>query len=229
MSVRARAAVAILFCLVPLLAAPAPEQAQALASSGLLRAEFWAEAEPVPGVGDEWPVSADTARGRLLDEAAWVFSGMVWGFDFRYSPYDKTRGIKERFDLEPIHSLDAGLLEAGKLSSGKGSYRAYVSFQIDPSLASLVTSYGHQPWSDSQGTGRADIGGGEKARRQAYGDALRLAVRGYLQGLEPNKPRLVRGRVVLGAVPSLAVIEGFYTAQVRARVMVIEVVPYTVY
>jgi hypothetical protein len=229
MSVRAQAAAAVLSCLVPLLASGAFAQGQARASSGLLRAEFWTEAEPVPAVGDEWPVSADTARGRLLDEAAWVFGGMVWGFDFRYSPYDKTRGIEERFDLEPIHSLDAALLEAGKPSSGDGSYRDYVSFQVDPSLASLVASYGRQPWSDSQGIGRADIGGGVKARRQAYVDALRLAVRAYLQGLEPNKPRLVRGRVVLGAVPSLAVIEGFYTAQVRARVMVIEAVPYAVY
>ena len=39
----------------------------------------------------------------------------------------------------------------------------------------------------------------------------------------------VRGRVVFDRPPSMSIQGGYYTAQLRARVMVLEVVPYKVY
>ena len=47
--------------------------------------------------------------------------------------------------------------------------------------------------------------------------------------MEPNKPRLVKGRVALERAPIMAIRDGYYTVSVRARVMVIEVLPYKVY
>ncbi len=70
---------------------------------------------------------------------------------------------------------------------------------------------------------------GLAGRRAAYEDGLRAALRSLLQGLEPNKPRLVRGRVAFDRPPSMSIQGGFYTAQLRARAMVIEVLPYKVY
>jgi hypothetical protein len=92
-----------------------------------------------------------------------------------------------------------------------------------------MESYMQDPWKGSQGVGKADMNLGVKGRRAAYEDALRLAVRAYLQGLEPNKPRLVRGRVVFERPPTMALMGGYYTAQVRARVMVLEIQRYTLY
>jgi hypothetical protein len=197
----------------------------------LLRAEFWADIEPVAGVGDEWPVGPETLRSRVLDESAWVFGGMVWGFEFRYSPFDKTRAIEERFDLAPIQSLDPKELTfaPGARRSTQDAYYSFVEYAPDASLQSLMQSYASEPWKGAQGIGKADMSLGVKGRRAAYVDGLRAAVRSLLQGLVPNKPRLVRGRVVLDRPPSMAIIGGCYTVQVRVRVMVIEVIPYKVY
>jgi hypothetical protein len=208
-----------------------PAASSARADGAYLRAEFWTDIEPVPGVGDEWPVGPGTARSRILDEAAWVYGGMIWGFEFKYTPYDKTRGLEERFDLAPIQSLAPGelsLTTEGAVSTSDAR-RAFVLLQADPSLASLMEGYAHEPWKACQGIGRADMDRGVKGRREAYIDGLRAAVRSLLQGLEPNKPRLVRGRVVFHEPPSLAIIGGYYTAQVRARAMVVEVIPYKVF
>jgi hypothetical protein len=70
---------------------------------------------------------------------------------------------------------------------------------------------------------------GLKGRRAAYEDGLRAALRSLLQGLVSNKPRLVRGRVVFDRPPSMSIQGGYYTAQLRARAMLIEVLPYKVY
>lgn len=211
----------------------------AQADKDFLRSEFWADLEPVAGVGEEWPVSPEEARKRILAEAAWVFGGMIWGFEFNYTPYDKTRAIQERFDLVPIESLaaDAPAISTEASPSAAAQSRAinpdrlfsYAEYRPEAALVALMRSYADDPWKGSQGIGKADMNLGVKGRRAAYIDGLRAAVRSYLQSIEPNKPRLVKGRVVFDRPPSLAIIGGLYTAQVRARLMVIEALPYKVY
>jgi hypothetical protein len=211
----------------------------AQSDKALLRSEFWADREPVPGTNEEWPVGPDEARSRIRAEAAWVFGGMIWGFEFSYTPYDKTRALEERFDITQIQTLasDAPLLAPGASpSSGTtthaiaaDAFYSYVEYRPAADLVSLMEGYASDPWKGAQGTGKADMNLGVKGRRAAYVDGLRAAVRSLLQGLEPNKPRLVRGRVVFERPPSMAIIGGFYTAQVRARVMVIEAIPFRIY
>lgn len=209
----------------------APGASAQAAGKELLRAEFWADLEPVAGVGEEWPVSEETARSRILDEAAWVYGGMIWGFEFRYAPYDKTRAIAERFEIEPIGALRADALSfaTGARRGASDELRSIVECSPSADLVMLMASYARDPWKGSQGIGKADMNLGLKGRRAAYEDGLRAAVRSLLQGLEPNKPRLARGRVVFDRPPAMSIQGGYYTAQTRARVMVIEVVPYKVY
>jgi hypothetical protein len=203
----------------------------------LLRSEFWTDLQPVAGVGDEWPVSPATARARILEEAAWVYSGMIWGFEFEYTPYDKTRSLAERFVLKPIGSLEPSALSLASGSAtedlppelASNELRSFVEYRPPAALVELMQSYAQDPWKGSQGLGTADMNVGLKGRRAAYEDGLRLAVRALLQGREPNKPRLVKGRVVFERPPSMTIKGGYYTAQLRARVMVIEVIPYKVY
>jgi hypothetical protein len=202
-----------------------------MADKGLLRADFWADLEPVAGVGEEWPVSGKTARARILEEAAWVYGGMIWGFEFKYTPYDKTRAISERLELESLGTLRP---EALSFVDGAGAksvdeLRAFVEYRPLPELVALMGSYSLDPWKGAQGIGRADMNLGLKGRRAAYEDGIRTAVRAFLQGLEPNKPRLARGRVVLDRPPTMSIQGGYYTAQLRARVMVLEVLPYKVF
>jgi hypothetical protein len=197
----------------------------------LLRAEFWADVEPVAGVGDEWPVTPETARKRILDEAAWVFGGMIWGFEYRYTPYDKARGIAERFEIESLGGLKPELLSLapGARRKTADEHRAFVEYRPDEALCALMSSYARAPWTGCQGIGRADMILGVKGRRAAYEDALREALRSYLRSVEPNKPRLVRGRVAFERPPDMAILNGCYTAQLRARAMVLETVPYKLY
>ncbi len=211
----------------------------AQADKDFLRSEFWADLEPVAGVGEEWPVSPEEARKRILAEAAWVFGGMIWGFEFTYTPYDKTRAIQESFDIVPIESLAAAAPALSPETSpsaaaqpraiSSGQLFSYAEYRPEAALVALMHSYANDPWRGSQGIGKADMNLGVKGRRAAYVDGLRASVRSYLQGIEPNKPRLVKGRVVFDRPPSLEIIGGYYTAQVRARLMVIESLPYRIY
>jgi hypothetical protein len=206
-------------------------RAGAQEGAALLRAEFWSDLRPVAGVGDEWPVSAETARSRMLEEAAWVYGGVVWGFSFEYTPSDKARAIAERFSLESLGAPPPGALAfaPGARKGERDESRSIIEYRPPAALSDQMASYAVGPWKSAQGVGKADMILGVKGRRAAYEDALRAALRSCLQGLEPNKPRLVRGRLVFERPPSLALIDGSYTSQARVRVMVVESLPYKVY
>ncbi len=221
----ARLALAAAWVLAQGLSAPAQ------ISGVVLRGEFWADLEPVSKAGEIWPVPPAEAGKRILAEAAWVFSALVYGFEYSYTPYDSARGLKERFELSSLGSIAPEELSPAGAARTKSSYelRAFVDYRVDEAQAKLMASYLLDPWKGSQGIGRADILGGVEARAAAYSDALREAVRAYLRDVTPNKPRLVRGRVAFERMPSLSLVGGYYLVQARVRVMTLETLPYAAY
>ncbi len=230
---RARSAALVLaLSLAAAVAGPAARlAAQADESEPLLRAEFRVELQPVSPFGDPDPLELEAAARLLLDEATWVYAGMVWGFRYEYEPYDRTRGIAERFVLSPLGAIPKGdpRLVPGAARRAGGELAAYVEYRPLPVEAALLGSYAKEPWERSQAEGAAKLSRGWAGRREALEDALREAVRAHLRSIEPNKPRRSTGRVVLERPPRIVVREGSYLAQVRARVDVQELAPYVVY
>lgn len=217
---------------VALSSASPPAAAQALSRSlAPLRAEIWVETEPVSASGDPWPVPPQELERRLRAEAAWIFGGMIKGFEFAYAPSDKVRGIAELFVLRSLGGPDPSALVALKpaQASARGTMRSSFECAVDPIAAAALDSFSREPWKSSQGRGRADLLGGHPAKFAAYEDALREAVRELARSLEANKPRSVRGRVVLSAPPSIHIEAGEYRVQARVRIAIEEIVPYRMY
>jgi hypothetical protein len=84
----------------------------------ILNEEFWYDLQPelegwetVQGK-EQFPdlhtLSKDEMFNRILEEARYVFSGMVYGFIFSYTPYDRSRGVEEEFLLEPYQWIQRG-------------------------------------------------------------------------------------------------------------------------
>ncbi len=196
-----------------------------------LSAEFWAELDGVPQSGDPYPLPPDLAARRLLEEAAWVFAGMVYGFDFSYEPLDLVRGIKERFALTPRGEIAWGdpRLLPGEARTERARVFARVEFEPDAADQRELEAHGSPPWAAAQGSGRAEFIRGWLGRRAAYEDAAREAVRSYLRTLEPNKPRRAFGRIAFATPPRVAIVDGHYVVQGRFRVMSTETRPYGVY
>lgn len=229
-SARTRPTPAAVLLLSICLLAPALAQAT-LPPQGALRAEFWADLDGVPQSGDPWPLPLAVAAARLADEAAWIFAGQVWGFDFEWTPLDRTRHIEESFGMKPSGSIPKGDPRLAPEDSHVDGQRlvAYVSYNPTASESGLLASYGRSPWKSAQGTGSGDYLRGHLGRRLAYEDAARAAIRDLLRGLEPNKPRRVKGHIVFASTPRIAVADGAYKVEARFRIEVTEVQGYGVF
>lgn len=203
----------------------------------VLRAEFWAESEPVEvlpaEITDTAPkvtVPEEVVRS-LLEEGRRIFAGMIWGFEFRYVPYDKARGAAEELEILSLGEIPWGdpRLDASQSRLTGTQLRAYLEYRPDPTAAARKAAWEQATFQSSQGRGSAPLAGGREARRTALDQAVKEAFRELLRPVEKNKPREIRGVFAYDGSPRIVIAGGSYTAVVRIRVKVTEVRKYTVH
>lgn len=210
-----------------------PASAQEL----VLRAEFWAESEPMPilpttiDVPESGPQAPDEVIRSLLDEGRRVFAAMVWGYEFVYVPYDRARRVAEVFDLTPLGEIpwgDPRLTVSERRRTG-AQLRAYLEYRPDASGTNRRLAWEGAPYKSAQGRGTAPAVRGTEARYKAMDEAAKEALRALLRPIVKNKPREIRGTFAYAQAPRLTVSEGKYIADLRIRVTVTEVRGYSVY
>ena len=79
----------------------------------------------------------------------------------------------------------------------------------------------------AKGIGQASLLMGTEGILEAYEQALKNAIRGFVQKQEKNKPRRISGRVLLVSQPVLGIQAGRYTAALDFFVHVIKIERYT--
>ncbi len=182
---------------------------------------------------------SDSAKA-VLAEAAWVFSGMIWGFDYVYTPSDKVRKVEEFFTITPrgaIRPGDPGMRVESVRTEGV-VILATITYLPESTARREYFSWSGAVYAAAQGKGGAPslppVGqlapaGRLESRRAAISAATREALREYLRGQTHNKPREVRGTCAFAMPPRVAIISGSYAATLRLRVSVTEIIPYGKY
>jgi hypothetical protein len=189
-----------------------------------LRAEFWTDLDGIPKEGEEYPLSDATAARRVLDEAAFVFSGMLDGFDFEWTPANKGRQVEEAFALTTQGSVEWGdpRLRPGEAKRDPSRMSAWIEFRPDETDLRVFETSRASTWKTSQGDAGVDRMRGFPGRREAYVAAVKAGVEALLRSTEPNRPRSVKGRAVFAAPPVIAIVDGEYRVQARLRIEITE-------
>ena len=225
-----RTVTALIFVAVATAAAPAPLRAQA-DDDPILVVELWSELDPIVADGGERPVPREVAIGRLLDEAIFVFSGMVYGFEFSYAPAAPDRGIEEEFELEPYATIVRGdpRLEVFQTWVEADRLYARITYEVDPQQEDWYRGWKSAANPRSRGVGSAQFIRGPAVKPDATRDAIRMAIRNHARTLELNRPRLITGAVVITDAPRVVVREGSYEATVRVVLQIDSIERYELY
>ena len=174
-----------------------------------IRIPLWAELDAYPGLeeakdleGYEYPVQ------EIKKIAPFLISGMVYGWEFVYVPYDKSRGIEEYFEVKEINP-------AGKIT--------YSSPWIDDTYLRCWCEYtrtkaevqNYKAWASIthpviRGRGYGSVRDGFEGIKDAAADSLKSAVREYYRGITKNKPREITGSVLIKNEPILGIDSGRY-------------------
>ncbi|MDR1900047.1 MAG: hypothetical protein LBQ55_08575, partial [Treponema sp.] len=173
----------------------------------ILRGEVLVALEPVYGgfVDEEYPLQADTARRRALEESALYFSAMIYGWSFHYDIGEKARNIKEEFELSPLGAIPWG--DSGLRVTDAGvdqmRFRLWTDYRLSEAQRRRLGVWRTGTVRSAQAIGLGPLGGPVeiadwlKIRRAGLEDAARAAVRAVLRGSERNRPKEARGFIGL--------------------------------
>ena len=143
-----------------------------------------------------------------------LMQGMLEGWTFDYVPYDKTRQVKEIFEMGQVKPYDKLLNPI--------TYRDPVPLELEGKLLCWATcdrtpmqQLAYERWASIvhpkiQGRGRGRVEDGFEGIQNAVEEAVKEAVREYWRGQTKNKPKEIMGTVLLIQDPRIYISEGQY-------------------
>jgi len=195
------------------------------------RAPVWVYLEKVPGRFDGVALPENPPARELDELSRFILGGMVFGWNFTYTPGDASRKVAESFSLEPIKVIDDRdprfrILE---VSADFPRLNCWAEFTYDAATLRRQSYWDSVVFKSAKGRGMGNLNDGMSGVKEAYANALKQAVRAYARKIEKNKPKEIRGEALLRETPRLFADEGSFVAEVRVILNVRDMIPYSVY
>ena len=154
---------------------------------------------------------------------------MIYGWKYEYRPSDRLRNVAEEFILRPIGAIAEGdpSFSLTGLTAEYPRLTCWAQYAPNETTARWQRHWEGITVRTGKGTGRGERLDGTAGIRAAYEAALLNAVRERARKLEKNKPKEIRGEVLLRPEPRLYADAGQFVADVRVLVSIDELVPWT--
>lgn len=199
-----------------------------------IRIPLWAEIDAYPGLSEAGNLSGDVFDfpvKRMKQTAPFIIEGMVYGWNFTFTPSDKTRAVEEFFEIQPIRS-DKSYLQGVSYSSpwvSDGIMNVWVEFTRTDEMIQVYNLWSSINHSAVRGTGNGKISDGFDGITDAVENAVKNAVRTYFSSRVKNKPKEITGKVLVRREPELGIKSGFYVIQLDFFLETDKIIPYTFY
>jgi len=179
-----------------------------------LRGEFQLFPEPIETTVQDY---SDHSANELIDDARWIFSGMIYGYIVTWVPPFSSRGVKEKFTIELVAQIPTGDEKLKTLSADEIDGITYVlmEYSSDSAQQKRLEAWRSTQFPFTAGEGNSPTMGG--SRREALEMAIKEAVKNYLMRRNFNRPKSVQARVALIDFPQIGLSNGIYRALVRIR------------
>ena len=211
-----------------------------------IRLPLWAELDAYPGLvpfdeeadGQSENQKENRNEGQydfpvrqIRKIAPFIISGMVYGWNFVYVPYDKARGVEEYLEVTQIVSsevIQGGIKYASPWISDN-NLNCWVEYTRTDSQ---VQNY--NLWSSIQnpvigGIGYASVEKGFEGIEEAARESLKDAIRSYYRKVIKNKPKEINGSVLIREFPTLGITSGRYVINLDFFLECGKIIEYSVY
>ena len=185
-----------------------------------IRFAIWAETDAYPGTqaaaDDASAGEYDYPIAQIKEIVPFLMEGLVYGWNFVYTPSDKTRAVEEYMEVTPVRET--------KSKAGPSTFDiTYSSVWIENNRFNCWVDYTrtvheiqtYNLWASIQnptiqGRGYGDLEAGFDGIKQAAQEALKNAIRDYYRNTIKNKPKEITGRVLLRKTPLIGIDSGRY-------------------
>lgn len=215
---------------------------QSVTQKNKIRFVLWSNVDSYPGVlteeSSDGNTSASSENGiydyaikSLKKVGPYLINGMVYGWSFSYTPYDKTRGVKEYLEIEPIVPEEIVRKNI-----------TYSAPWIENNLFNCWCEYIRSPYEIQEyerwetvknpvirGIGYGSLEHGFQGIKEGTEDALKNAVRSYYRNIIKNKPKEITGKVLVKSNPLIGVDAGRYVVNLDFFLECDKIIEYKVF
>lgn len=200
--------------------------------SMILHAPVWVFLESQPGTITENEQGRFIPPAKALREISqFLLSGMTYGWKFKYTPQDKARSIDEFFEINPIHLIhynDKRLV----LKEIKAAYPylyCRAEYRISEAEEQRIKTWKSVNYKAVKGRGSADRKMEIDGIYEAYSQAAKNAVRSFGRKIEKNKPREIKGELLIKKNPRLFVESGNFIAELEMYINITEITKHSAF
>lgn len=186
-----------------------------------LRFQVWYSIEAIPGSTDTTTQNKEFAGPQYSIQniqkfLPFILEGQLYGWNFSYTPYDKTRNVQEYFELVPVQEVSIHdpkiLYDSPEISETQSSFSCWITYECSPYQIELLENRQTVTFKKISGKGASTIKNGTTGITDSFTEAAKNAIRTYYQKIIKNKPKEIAGRLYLVEKPRYYVQSGKYVA-----------------
>ena len=203
-------------------------------SSELLRFPLWYVMAEDPTLFDntDAPKSElENAKNNLQELAPFFIEGLVYGWNFSYTPSDMLRGVSEYFEIIPIVALPNEdyyyRFTDPNFQEDSSKIEVWIEYDLTPKMMLVRQRWFDAAYPTISGKGSASVFDGVESIPVATELAAKSAIREYARTLVKNKPKEINGQILLTDLPRYYIDAGNYVTDLDFFLKVSKIVEYT--
>lgn len=202
-----------------------------LPNTTITRIPVWVFLETIPGSKTENARASMPPKNSLKKVSSFLLSGLVFGWDFEYVPYDKRRNVKEFFEIKPKYKIeiDDQFLNITNLTPAYPYLYCYAEYTSDNLVTKRQETWASVTYKTVQGKGTGERSDEVQGIFNAYINATKDAIRRYAQTLTKNKPKEIRGQILIKNNPRLFMTSGRFHASLEMYIHITEIISYELF
>lgn len=157
----------------------------------------------------------DFSINRMKKLAPFLLEGMIYGWNFDYTPYDKSRKVAEFFEFTQIQPFDPSVNKIDYENPeiiGTEKLSCWVHTERTDSQYLSLREWNSVTVPKIHGTGSGPMEDDFDGIIKAVENAIKDAVREYFRTVVKNKPKEITGRVLITGTPEIYIKSGSYFA-----------------
>ena len=178
-----------------------------------IRIALWAELDAYPELYEKNDDMLAHTKKRIRELSVFLMEGMVYGWNFVYTPSDKMRGVEEYLEVTPVKSFSQADISKLKYSDQyfeDDKVTVWCDYQRSEHQIQEYKLWSSIQNPIIQGRGFGKIKDGFDGIENAAKNALKEAVRARYRAEIKNKPKEISGSVLIRQPPLVGIREGQY-------------------
>ena len=176
---------------------------------------LWAELDAYPELEEAQDLSADIYDypiSRIRQTAPFLVEGMVYGWEFSYTPQDNARGVEEWLEITEIVPSQNFLnyITFSSVWLENERMNCWVTFERNEQQIQNYNLWASIRNPVIHGRGYGKLADGFDGIKNAAAEALKNAIREYYRAIIKNKPKQINGKVLIKNPPTLGIDAGKY-------------------